>query len=75
MQFLQMCANAGVKLVYLPPYSLDLNPEFFAELKSFIRHNWSYYTEIWIENSASFLDGALTRLGQNKTVLQVIFGM
>jgi transposase len=33
----QMCADAGVKLVYLPPYSPDLNPieEFFAELKSF----------------------------------------
>jgi transposase len=34
-----------VKLVYLPPYSPDLNPieEFFAELKSFIKRNWSYY--------------------------------
>lgn len=33
----QMCAEAGVKLVYLPPYSPDLNPieEFFAEFKSF----------------------------------------
>jgi transposase len=32
----QMCADAGVKLVYLPPYSPDLNPieEFFAELKA-----------------------------------------
>lgn len=41
----QMCAKAGVKLVYLPPYSPDLNPieEFFAELKSFIKHNWTYY--------------------------------
>jgi Transposase and inactivated derivatives len=30
-----MCSEAGVKLVYLPPYSPDLNPieEFFAELK------------------------------------------
>lgn len=29
-----MCADAGVKLVYLPPYSPDLNPieDFFAEL-------------------------------------------
>jgi transposase len=41
----QMCADAGVKLIYLPPYSPDLNPieEFFAELKSFIKRNWSYY--------------------------------
>jgi transposase len=44
-QVSQICAEAGVKMVYLPPYSLDLNPieEFFAELKSFIKCNWSYY--------------------------------
>jgi transposase len=37
----QMCADVGVKLVYLPPYSPDLNPieEFFAELKAFIKKN------------------------------------
>ena len=41
----QMCADAGVKLVYLPPYSPDLNPieEFFAELKAFIKRNWQVY--------------------------------
>lgn len=41
----QLCADAGVKLIYLPPYSPDLNPieEFFAELKSFIKRNWIYY--------------------------------
>jgi transposase len=35
----QMCRDAGVKLVYLPLYSLDKNPieEFFAELKAFIK--------------------------------------
>jgi transposase len=41
----QMYADAGVKLVYLPPYSPDLNPieEFFAKLKGFIKRNWDYY--------------------------------
>lgn len=40
-----MCVNADIKLVYLLPYSPDLNPieEFFAELKAFIKQNWSYY--------------------------------
>jgi transposase len=35
-QIEQMCQDAGVKLVYLPLYSPDLNPvnEFFAELKA-----------------------------------------
>jgi transposase len=41
----QMCHDAGVKLVYLPPYSPDLNPieEFFAELKAYIKKNWHVY--------------------------------
>jgi hypothetical protein len=43
----QMCFGKGVKLVYLPPYSPDLNPieEFFAELKAFIRRHWQSYAE------------------------------
>ena len=38
-------AEAGVKLLYLPPYSLDFNPieEFFAELKAHIKKDWSAY--------------------------------
>jgi transposase len=36
-------ADAGVKLLYLPPYSPDFNPieEFFAELKAYIKKSWS----------------------------------
>lgn len=36
-----------MKLVYLPPYSPDLNPieEFFAELKGFIKRSWKFYEE------------------------------
>jgi transposase len=39
----QLCYKSRVKLVYLPPYSPDLNPieEFFAKLKAFIKKNWS----------------------------------
>ncbi|KAJ5501966.1 hypothetical protein N7463_004840 [Penicillium fimorum] len=38
----ELCSNAGVKLLYLPLYSPDLNPikEFFAELKPFVRRSW-----------------------------------
>ena len=37
----QLCADAGVILVYLPPYSPDYNliEEFFAELKAFVKKN------------------------------------
>lgn len=40
-QIEKMCSDAEVKLVYLPPYSPDLNPieEFFAQLKAFIKRN------------------------------------
>lgn len=43
----QMCSDAGVKLLYLPPYSPDLNPieEMFAELKAFIKRNWMVFEE------------------------------
>lgn len=38
----RMCDEAGVVLLYLPPYSPDLNPigEYFAELKRFIKRYW-----------------------------------
>jgi transposase len=41
----QICQESGVKLIYLPPYSPDLNPieEFFAELKQFIKRRWDEY--------------------------------
>jgi transposase len=41
----RLCYKAGVKLIYLVPYSPDLNPieEFFAELKAFIKKNWETF--------------------------------
>jgi len=38
---LRICEDAGVNLIFLPPYSPDLNPikEFLAELKSFIKRS------------------------------------
>lgn len=34
-----MCADAGVRLFKLAPYSLDMNPikELFAEIKTYIK--------------------------------------
>jgi hypothetical protein len=41
----QLCSNAGVKLLYLPPYSPDFNPikEYFAELKGYIKKVWPLF--------------------------------
>jgi transposase len=54
----QMCADAGVKLVYLPLYSPDLNPieELFAELNNFIGRDWSYYVEDPDRGFGSFVE-------------------
>jgi DDE superfamily endonuclease len=44
-QIKQMCANAGVKLIHLPPHSPDLNSieEFFAELNAFVKREWRVF--------------------------------
>jgi transposase len=57
-QIKQMCHNAGVKLVYLPPYSPDLNliEEFFAELKAFIKQNWKNYKKNPEQGFDAFLE-------------------
>lgn len=72
----QMCADAVVKLIYLPPYSPDLNPieEFFAKLKSFIKRSWCYYEEIQMKDLIIFLIGALKQLELKGRVLKVISG-
>jgi transposase len=61
----QMCADAGVKLVYLPPYSPDLNPieEFFAELKGFIKRNWDYYEKDPERGFDTFLEWCINVVG------------
>lgn len=37
-----LCENAGVLLVFLPPYSPDFNPieEFFSVLKSWMKRHY-----------------------------------
>jgi transposase len=61
----QMYADAGVKLVYLPPYSPDLNPieEFFAKLKGFIERNWDYYEKDPERGFDTFLEWYINVVG------------
>jgi transposase len=61
----QMCSEAEVKLVFLPPYSPDLNPinEFFAELKAFIRRNWQSYEENSDQGFDTFLEWCVDIVG------------
>jgi transposase len=64
----QMCYNAGVKLVYLPPYLPDFNPieEFFAELKAFIKRNWHIYEENPLQGFDTFLEWCIDIVGGKK---------
>jgi transposase len=55
----------GVKLIYLLPYSPELNPieEFFAELKAFIKHNWGYYEADPDQGFDAFLAWCISIIG------------
>jgi transposase len=61
----QMCYKVGVKLMYLPPYSPDLNPieEFFAELKTFIKRNWQAFEDSPEQGFDAFLEWCVTAVG------------
>lgn len=63
----RLCHEAGVKLIYLPPYSPDRNPieEFFAELKNFIRVNWSLFKNDPSQDFTAFLRSCIEVVGNN----------
>jgi transposase len=67
-QIEQICYKDGVKLVYLPLYSLDLNPieEFFAELKAFIRRNWQVYEVNLAQVFDHFLEWCIEVVGRKQ---------
>ncbi|KAI2880156.1 hypothetical protein CBS76997_11432 [Aspergillus niger] len=64
----QMCSDAGVKLLYLPPYSPDLNSieEMFAELKAFIKRNWKVFKEDSELNFDAYLEWCIDVVGTRK---------
>ena len=55
-----MCAEAGIRLEYLPSYSPDYNPieEAFAEMKAWMRKNYALADTF--NSFEGFLDAALT---------------
>ena len=68
----RICSQAGVKLVYLPPYSPDLNPieELFAELKAFIRRNWQSYKDNPGQGFDTFLEWCVDTVSKRKKSAQ-----
>jgi transposase len=62
----ELCAAAGVELLFLPPYSPDLNPieEHFGKVKSLLRQEW-YHREAGI-SSAMFLKWCIHQVGAKR---------
>ena len=62
------CADAGVKVIFLPPYSPDLNPieEFFAELKAFIKKEWRVFEANPQRDFVAFLEWCIDVVGQRE---------
>lgn len=60
-----MCLDLGIKLMYLPPYSLDLNPieKFFSEVKQFIKQRWNEYKENPGQGYSAFLEWCIGVVG------------
>lgn len=56
-----------MKLVYLTPYLLDLNPieEFLAELKAFIKRRWKIYEADLGQGFNTFLEWCMDTVGGN----------
>ncbi len=64
----QMCAEAGVRLLFLAPYSPDMNPieEFFAELKTFMRKERHNHIELYEEDFEAFVRLAVDIVGSRR---------
>ena len=64
----QMCLDAGVKLVYPPPYSPDFNPieEFFSELKASIKRKWKDYEDNQEQDFGAYLEWCVDVAGGRK---------
>ncbi|KAI9146672.1 hypothetical protein HJFPF1_13577 [Paramyrothecium foliicola] len=64
----QMCAEAGVKLEFLSPYSPDFNPieEFFSVLKKFIKKHWYRNQDLIKRNFRMYLEWCVDMVGNQK---------
>lgn len=64
----QMFEDAGVKLLYLPPYSPDLNPieQWFAQLKALIKTDFPKFTGSRDQNFGQFLQRCVDIAGSDQ---------
>jgi len=63
---IELCREAGVKVLFLSPYSPDLNPieELFSQLKTFVRRHWRKEAHNF-DNFGDFLRWAVGIVGSD----------
>lgn len=73
----QKCDAAGVKLIYLSPYSPDFNPaeQTFAQLKAFSKKHFHKYVQDPSQGFVSIFNGAWMWWEVTARAREVIFGM
>ncbi|KAI9146747.1 hypothetical protein HJFPF1_13485 [Paramyrothecium foliicola] len=73
----QMCEEAGVKIIYLPPYSPDFNPieEYFSVLKKFIQKDWIKNKEVATREQefGMYLDWSVRVVGDDGELAKSLF--
>lgn len=64
-QIVELCNVAGVRLVYLPPYSPDFNPieEYFGQLKMYIRREFELFEKGLFYDFTAFLEHCIQVTG------------
>lgn len=64
----RLCSEAGVKLLYLSPFSPPFNPieEFFSELKTFIKRHRRERKDTFNKDYKTFLEWAVQVVGGRK---------
>jgi len=61
----QMCVDAGVRLLKLAPYSLDMNPieEHFAEIKTYLTQQRHNHADLFDKDFEMFLKMCVNIVG------------
>lgn len=64
----EICERAGMKVLFLPPYSPDYNPieEFFSELKTYIQKHWDEHLGLIKVDFKAFLRICIRAVGSRK---------
>jgi transposase len=64
----QLCKDAGVKLMYLAPYSPDTNPieEFFAEVKEYVKSRWDEHVGLISRDVRAYVMSCVEAVGNRQ---------